>query len=160
MDLNEDINRIKILMIEDKSIPNMVKTLGLYDAIRYFGGYENLKSMIGDNDIKNVISNSVISRKDKVELIKQLVKEINESLGNQPDDGFWCSDLGKDPLEISSHFVYDDEITLIELGFFSLDEVFMYYYGGENNSREMGYTQENYDYLPDSVLDSIIEYLL
>ncbi len=160
MDLNEDINRIKTLMVEDKSISNMVKTLGLYDAIRYFGGYENLKSMIGDNNIKNVILNSVISKKDKIELIRQLVKEINESLGNQPDDGFRYSDLGKDPLDISSHFVYDDEITLIQLELFSLDKVFMYYYGGENNSRKMGYTQENYDNLPESVLDSIIEYLL
>jgi aryl-phospho-beta-D-glucosidase BglC (GH1 family) len=147
-------------MVEDKSISNMVKTLGLYDAIRYFGGYENLKSMIGDNDIKNVILNSVISKKDKVELIKQLVKEINESLGNQPDEGFWFDDLGKDPLDVDPSFVYDDEITLIQIELFYLNVVVMYYYGGENNSREMGNTDEYYDYLPESILDSIIEYLL
>ena len=160
MDLHENIYRIKTLMVEDKSISNMVKTLGLYDAIRYFGGYENLKSMIGDNDIKNVILNSVISKKDKIELIKQVVNDINESFGNLPDEGFWYSDLGKDPLEINSDFVYDDDITLIQIELFYLDEVIMYYYGGENNSREMGETNENYDYLPESILDSIIEYLL
>ena len=147
-------------MIEDKSISNMVKTLGLYDAIRYFGGYENLKSMIGDYDIKSVMLNSVISRKDKVELIRQLVKEINESLGNDLDDGFWFEDLGKDPLDVDPSFVYDDEITLIQIELFYLNGVVMYYYGGENNSREMGNTEEDYDYLPESILNEIIEYLL
>ena len=119
-----------------------------------------MKSMIGDYDIKSVMSNSVISRKDKVELIRQLVKGINESLGNQPDDGFWFEDLGKDPIDVDPSFVYDDEITFIQIELFYLNGVVMYYYGGENNSREMGNTEEDYDYLPESILDEIIEYLL
>jgi len=134
--------------------------LGLSDAIKYFGGYENLKSMIGDYDIKSVMLNSVISKRDKVILIRQLVKEINESLGNQPEDGFWYSDLDKDPLDVDPSFVYDDVITLIQIELFYLNGVVMYYYGGENNSREMGNTEEDYDYLPESILDEIIEYLL
>jgi hypothetical protein len=160
MNLHEDINRIKTLMVEDKSIPNMIKTLGLSDAIKYFGGYENLKTMIGDNDIKSVVSNSVISKKDKVVLIRQLVKEINESVGNEPEEGFWYSKLNKDPLYVDPIFVYDDEITLVHAELFYLNGVVMYYYGGENNSREMGNTEEEYDFLPESILDEIIEYLL
>ena len=147
-------------IINENRVVDMVKTLGLSDAIKYFGGYENLKSMIGDYDIKSVMLNSVISRKDKVELIRQLVKEINESLGNDSDDGFWFEDLGKDPLDVDPSFVYDDEITLIQIELFYLNGVVMYYYGGENNSREMGNTEEDYDYLPESILDEIIEYLL
>lgn len=147
-------------IINENRVVDMVKTLGLSDAIKYFGGYENLKSMIGDYDIKSVMLNSVISKRDKVILIRQLVKEINESLGNQPEDGFWYSDLDKDPLDVDPSFVYDDVITLIQIELFYLNGVVMYYYGGENNSREMGNTEEDYDYLPESILDEIIEYLL
>jgi hypothetical protein len=152
-------NTIKRILNENRVV-DMVKELGLYDAIRYFGGYENLKTMIGDNDIKSVISNSVTSRKDKIELVKQLVKEINESMGNSPEEGFWFLDLEKDPLNVDPSFVYDNEITLIQIELFYLNGVVMYYYGGENNSREISNTEEEYDYLPESILDDIIEYLL
>ena len=147
------------IIVENRAT-NLIDSLGLYDAIEYVGGYENLKNMIGDYDIKSMISNSVISKRDKVILIKQLVREINESLGNQPEEGFWCSELDKDPLYIDPSFVYDDEITLILDELFYRNGVVMYYYGGENNSREMGNTEEEYDYLPESILDEIIEYLL
>jgi hypothetical protein len=157
VDLQENINRV---VMNENRVVNMVKELGLYDAIRYFGGYENLKTMIGDNDIKSVISNSVTSRKDKIELVKQLVKEINESMGNSPEEGFWFLDLEKDPLNVDPSFVYDNEITLIQIELFYLNGVVMYYYGGENNSREISNTEEEYDYLPESILDDIIEYLL
>jgi len=68
MNLNENIIRIKTLMTENsQGIVNLVRDIGLYDAITYFGGYDNVKSKIGDYKF---------STEEMIQFIKQAVKNL------------------------------------------------------------------------------------
>ena len=88
-------------MVEDKSIPNMIKTLGFPDAIRYFGEYEKIEGYI--------------TNKDKVNYIKEKVAELGRG-------GVSFREINADP-------IFYDENGQIE--FLGRDRAYVYiYYNG------------------------------
>ena len=56
------------VITEDDSttkISKMIKNIGLYSTVKFFGGYENFKELYGED----------ISKKDKINFINQSIKE-------------------------------------------------------------------------------------
>ena len=139
MNLNENIYRIKSLMSEDKedSKREMIRSLGLADAIKYFGNYYTIEPYL-----------KVV---DKVNFIKEKVTELSELLG---DDGIIdVYDIGEEPIDYEEE---DGEIHQIEslgktsVGISIYDEEFEYvsdYY-------------VKYENLPVEVIERLVEILL
>ena len=57
------IGTIKSIVKEnkDKSIPNMIKTLGISDAIKYFGNYYTIEPYLKEIDKVNFIKENYIA---------------------------------------------------------------------------------------------------
>jgi hypothetical protein len=71
MKLYENIQRIKSMMgvINENKVGDIIQDMGVYDAIRYFGGYDNLTKMMGDYEL---------SKEDKIIFIKEVVTKLCE----------------------------------------------------------------------------------
>jgi len=139
MNLNENIYRIKSLMSEDKedSKREMIRSLGLADAIKYFGNYYTIEPYL-----------KVV---DKVNFIKEKVTELSELLG---DDGIIdVYDIGEEPIDYEEE---DGEIHQIEsLGKTSVS-ISIY-------DEEFEYVSDyyvKYENLPVEVIERLVEMLL
>jgi hypothetical protein len=55
MNLQENIDRIHQMMgiINENKVADIIQEMGLYNAIRYFGGYDNLEKKMGDYVLSN-----------------------------------------------------------------------------------------------------------
>jgi len=99
MNLNENIQRIKFLMTENKEIVlSLIKDMGIYDSIRYFGGFDRIKSKLGDYEF---------SKDEMVEFIKEIVTKLCDEMDDIEVGG---NDFG-------NRIVYketEDQIHLIE----------------------------------------------
>jgi hypothetical protein len=99
MNLNENIQRIKSLMTENKEIVlSLIKDMGIYDSIRYFGGFDRIKSKLGDYEF---------SKDDMVQFIKEIVTKLCDEMDDIEVGG---NDFG-------NRIVYketEDQIHLIE----------------------------------------------
>ena len=85
---------------KENSIPNMIKTLGISDAIKYFGNYYTIEPYL-----KEV---------DKVNFIKEKVRELSED-----NSGFGLVEINEEPLHYGDE---DGEEHQIEwLGLTSVD---------------------------------------
>jgi hypothetical protein len=132
MDLHEDIHRIKTLMVEDKSISNMVKTLGITDAIKYFGNYYTIEPYL-----------KVV---DKVNFIKEKVAELSELVG----DGITLVE----PIDYGEN---DEEQKQIE--YLRKDWVVVEVYDTVMN-RHIGNFRVKYESLPVEIIELLVEILL
>ena len=99
MNLNENIYRIKSLMSENKEIVlSLIRDMGIYDSIRYFGGFDRIKSKLGDYEF---------SKDEMVEFIKEIVTKLCDEMDDIEVGG---NDFG-------NRIVYketEDQIHLIE----------------------------------------------
>jgi hypothetical protein len=99
MNLNENIYRIKSLMTENKEIVlSLIKDMGIYDSIRYFGGFDRIKSKLGDYEF---------SKDEMVQFIKEIVTKLCDEMDDIEVGG---NDFG-------NRIVYketEDQIHLIE----------------------------------------------
>jgi hypothetical protein len=99
MNLNENIERIKSLMSENKEIVlSLIRDMGIYDSIRYFGGFDRIKSKLGDYEF---------SKDEMVEFIKEIVTKLCDEMDDIEVGG---NDFG-------NRIVYketEDQIHLIE----------------------------------------------
>jgi hypothetical protein len=99
MNLNENIQRIKSLMTENKEIVlSLIKDMGIYDSIRYFGGFDRIKSKLGDYEF---------SKDEMVQFIKEIVTKLCDEMDDIEVGG---NDFG-------NRIVYketEDQIHLIE----------------------------------------------
>jgi hypothetical protein len=99
MNLNENIQRIKSLMTENKEIVlSLIRDMGIYDSIRYFGGFDRIKSKLGDYEF---------SKDEMVEFIKEIVTKLCDEMDDIEVGG---NDFG-------NRIVYketEDQIHLIE----------------------------------------------
>jgi hypothetical protein len=99
MNLNENIQRIKFLMTENKEIVlSLIRDMGIYDSIRYFGGFDRIKSKLGDYEFS------------KDEMV-QFITEIVTKLCDEEDD----IEVGGN--DFGNRIVYketEDQIHLIE----------------------------------------------
>jgi hypothetical protein len=136
MDLNEDIHRIKTLMVEDKSIPNMIKTLGITDAIKYFGNYYTIEPYLKEID--------------KVNFIKEKVAELSEWIGG----GLGLVEINEEPIHFS-----EDEDELRQIEYLGKTRATIGVYDSVMGS-PMGDYNIVYESLPSHIIELLVEILL
>ena len=128
------IGTIKSIVKEnkDKSIPNMIKTLGISDAIKYFGNYYTIEPYLKEID--------------KVNFIKDKVKELG-------DGGVDLYEIGEEPIIYEEE---DGEIHQIEsLGNVSVN---IRVYQDMGNILYDYYVK--YESLPSHIIELLVEILL
>lgn len=120
---------------KESSIPNMIKTLGISDAIKYFGNYYTIEPYLKEID--------------KVNFIKEKVRELSED-----NSGFGLHEINEEPLHYSDE---DGEEHQIEwLGRTSVD---ISIYENEFNSHLSDYYVK-YESLPSQIIEELVEILL
>jgi len=134
MNLNENIHRIKSLMSEDKedSKREMIRSLGLADAIKYFGNYYTIEPYL-----------KVV---DKVNFIKEKVAELSELVG----DGITLVE----PIDYGEN---DEEQKQIE--YLRKDWVVVEVYDTVMN-RHIGNFRVKYESLPVEIIEELVEILV
>ena len=134
MNLNENIHRIKSLMSEDKedSKREMIRSLGLADAIKYFGNYYTIEPYL-----------KVV---DKVNFIKEKVAELSELVG----DGITLVE----PIDYGEN---DEEQKQIE--YLRKDWVVVEVYDTVMN-RHIGNFRLKYESLPVEIIELLVEILV
>jgi hypothetical protein len=132
--LNENIHRIKSLMSEDKedSKREMIRSLGLADAIKYFGNYYTIEPYL-----------KVV---DKVNFIKEKVAELSNLFG----DGITLVE----PIDYSEN---DEEQKQIE--YLRKDWVVVEVYDTAMN-RHIGNFRVKYESLPVEIIELLVEILV
>jgi len=145
MNLQEDINRIQSIMgvINENKVVDIIQEMGLYDAIRYFGGYDNLTKMMGDY---------VFSNEDMIWFIIDVVKHLANKYN---DDGISVWDLDMSPIMMGHP---DEELQQIE--YFNPNFLTFYVYRGENYQDEVGNFTEQYEDLDDNTLDEVFLFMV
>ena len=131
------IGTIKSIVNENKdnSISNMIKILGVSDAIKYFGNYYTIEPYL-----------KVI---DKVNFIKEKIREINDD-----GSGIGLHEINEEPLHYSDE---DGELHQIEwLGQTSVD---ISIYETEFSSHLSDYYAK-YESLPVQIIEELVEILL
>ena len=138
MNLNENIHRIKSLMSEDKedSKREMIRSLGLADAIKYFGNYYTIEPYL-----------KVI---DKVNFIKEKVAEISEELGG----GFGLVEIYEEPIHYD-----EDENELRQIEYLGKNRVTVDVYDANMDSH-IGDFNVKYESLPVQIIEELVEILL
>ena len=127
------IGTIKSIVKEnkDKSIPNRIKTLGISDAIKYFGNYYKIEPYL-----------KVI---EKVNFIKEKVSELGRG-------GISLREIGEEPIVYDD---YDNDHKQIE--FLSRDRAYVdIYYRGHN----VGDERIPYESLSVEIIEQLVEILL
>ncbi len=139
MNLNENIHRIKSLMSEDKedSKREMIRSLGLADAIKYFGNYYKIEPYL-----------KVV---DKVNFIKEKVAELCDEFGGA---GFGLVEIDEDPIHFSEQ---DSELRQIE--YLGRKQLYVDVYDEEIGSHR-GDFKVQYESLPGQILDELVEILI
>jgi hypothetical protein len=134
MNLNENIHRIKSLMSEDKedSKREMIRSLGLADAIKYFGNYYTIEPYL-----------KVV---DKVNFIKEKVAELSNLFG----DGITLVE----PIDYDED---DEEQKQIE--YLRKDWVVVEVYDTVMN-RHIGNFRLKYESLPVEIIELLVEILV
>lgn len=131
------IGTIKSIVKENKdsSISNMVKTLGVSDAIRYFGNYYTIEPYLKEID--------------KINFIKDKIREINDD-----GSGIGLHEINEEPLHYGDE---DGELHQIEwLGPSSVD---ISVYEDEFSGHLHDYYVK-YESLPSQIIEELVEILL
>lgn len=91
--INENINRIHQMMgiINENKVVDVVQEMGLYQATRYFGGYDKVTKLMGDYEF---------SKEDKITFIKDVVTKLCEEEDDIEVGGFGFS--------WGNHIIYDE----------------------------------------------------
>jgi hypothetical protein len=120
---------------KDSSIPKMIKTLGITDAIKYFGNYYTIEPYL-----------KVV---DKVNFIKEKVRELSDD-----GSGVGLHEINEEPLHYSDE---DGEEHQIEwLGLTSVD---VSVYEDEYSGHLRDYYAK-YESLPVQIIEELVEILL
>ena len=115
---------------KDNSIPKMIKTLGVSDAIKYFGNYYTIEPYL--------------NKDDKVNYIKEKVYELNEGRS------IHLSVVNGETIHYSEK---DGKLQLIE--WLGKDSVTVKTYG--DNENYIGTFYVNYESLPPQILEELVE---
>jgi hypothetical protein len=118
---------------KDNSISDMIKTLGVSDAIKYFGNYYTIEPYL-----------KVV---DKVNFIKEKVNELNDGRS------IHLSVINGDTIHYSEK---DGKLQLIE--WLGKDSVTVKTYG--DNDNYIGTFYVNYESLPSQIIEQLVEILL
>ncbi len=138
-------------VINENKVVDIIQDMGLYDAIRYFGGYDNLTKMMGDYNI---------TRKEKINAIIERVTDIHQSIGDNDSVEVWITDIGREPIEYNglnnAGTRYDYQ--LIEVLY--RDGVIIYGYRDKYSGQDMGSFERDYEDLSDEELEEIINTIM
>ena len=121
---------------KDRSIPKMIKTLGISDAIKYFGNYYTIEPYL-----KEV---------DKVNFIKEKVGELSEEFGG----GFGLVEIDEEPIHFSEQ---DGESRQIE--YLGKNRAMVDVYD-EDMRTHLGDYNIPYESLPSQIIEELVEILL
>ena len=139
MNLNENIHRIKQMMgLNENKVVDVVQEMGLYQAIRYFGGYGKVNKLIGDYKL---------SKEEKIDFINDVVKHLAEERNST---GISTYELRMNAIPYGSP---DDELHQIE--YFNPEYVTIDVYDGEEYERHKGNFTERYEDLDNNTLDEV-----
>ena len=121
---------------KDDSIPKMIKTLGISDAIKYFGNYYTIEPYLKEID--------------KVNFIKEKVGELSEEFGG----GFGLVEINEEPIHISEQ---DGELRQIE--YLGKNRAMVDVYD-EDMGIHLGDYNIPYESLPSQIIEELVEILL
>ena len=146
MNLQENINRIHQMMgiINENKIADVIQEMGLYDAIRYFGGYDNLEKRMGGY---------VLSNDEMIRFIKDVVRHLCDVFNASSISATFDLEMG--PIQYGQP---DDELQNIDI--FSQDFVTVDIYGGRNYDDHMDSFTEEYENLDDNTLDDVFLFMI
>lgn len=140
MNLHENIQRIHQMMgiiTENKKVEvlrNMIDKMGLYQASKMVGGYDELKNLV--------------NREDKINFINDLVKKVNSLYGGE--GGFSVNDFDLDSISYKS----DDENYTGYIEHFRDGWAVVFWY--DDSEDIVGDTTVDYNELPDDIIDNIV----
>lgn len=140
MNLHENIQRIHQMMgiiTENKKVEvlrNMIDKMGLYQASKMVGGYDELKNLV--------------NREDKINFINDLVKKVDSLYGGE--GGFSVNDFDLDSISYKS----DDENYTGYIEHFRDGWAVVFWY--DDSEDIVGDTTVDYDELPDNIIDNIV----
>ena len=139
MKLQENIYRIKSLMTEDKDDDKreMIKILGVSDAIKYFGNYYTIEPYLKEID--------------KVNYVKEKVSQLADEFGGA---GFGLAEINEEPIHLSER---DGELRQIE--YLGKNRAMVDVYD-EDMGSHMGDYNIPYESLPGHILNELIEILI
>ena len=145
MNLNENINRIHQMMgiINENKVINIISELGLYDAIRYFGGYDKVTKLMGDY---------VFSNEEMIDFIRDATRHLAEKHNST---GISTYELNMNAIPYGSP---DEELHQIE--YFNPDFVTVDVYDGEDYERHKSSFTERYEDLDDNTLDEVFLFMV
>ena len=132
------IGTIKSIVKEnkDKSIPNMIKTLGISDAIKYFGNYYTIEPYLKEID--------------KVNFIKEKVNGLTEWIGG----GVGLIEIDEEPIHYD-----EDENEIRQIEYLGKDSVTVDVYDADMD-RHLGDFNVQYESLPSQIIEELVEILL
>jgi hypothetical protein len=136
------IGTIKSIINENK-VADIIQEMGLYDAIRYFGGYDKVTKLMGDY---------VFSNEDMIWFIIDVVKHLADKYH---EDGISVWDLDMSPIMMGHP---DEELHQIE--YFNPDFLTIDVYEGENYEKDKGNYTERYTDLDDNTLDEVFLFMV
>ena len=145
MNLQEQTNRIKQMMgvINENKVVDIIQEMGLYDAIRYFGGYDNVTKKMGDY---------VLSNDDMIWFIMDVVKHLSNNYGQY---GVSVWDLDMNPIMMGHP---DEDLQQIE--YFNPMGLSIHIYEGKDYDRHRGSFNERYEDLDDNTLDEVFLFMV
>jgi hypothetical protein len=139
LNLNEDIHRIKTLMVENRTevaIRRMIDKYGIYDTI---------------NNIGDIVLD-YITNDDKIEFITNSVKKFISQY--EATDGFNVSEIYESPI-LYKHGKYEME----QIEYFNSDSVNVDVYNNETDAH-LGDYIVRYEDLPKNIVNEIFMMLL
>jgi hypothetical protein len=121
---------------KDSSIPNMIKTLGISDAIKYFGNYYTIEPYLKEID--------------KVNFIKEKVNGLTEWIGG----GVGLVEIDEEPIHYD-----EDENEIKQIEYLGKNSVTVDVYDADMN-RHLGDFNVQYESLPSQIIEELVEILL
>jgi hypothetical protein len=121
---------------KENSIPNMIKTLGISDAIKYFGNYYTIEPYL-----------KVV---DKVNFIEEKVAEISEEFGG---NGFGLVEINESPI-----FYSEDEYELRQIEYLGKKQTYIDVYN--DSGSHVGDFTVKYESLSVEIIEQLVEILL
>jgi len=145
MNLNENINRIHQMMgiINENKVVDVVQEMGLYQATRYFGGYDKVTKLMGDY---------VFSNEEMIDFIRDVIKHLAEKHNSM---GISTYELNMNSIPYGSP---DEELHQIE--YFNPEYVTIDVYDGEDYERHKSSYKERYEDLDDNTLDEVFLFMV
>lgn len=145
MNLHEDINRIQLLLTENREemIKNMISKHGLHHVIKLMGGYDR---------ILNTIGHEYFTNDDKINFIRETIGYLSKKYNTL---GISTYELGMSPVTFGTPDPYSLEFQQIE--YFSPEFVIVDVYG---TSSRTGHFKEKYEYLDYETLDNVFIFMI